>query len=313
VTRTEAEPISIRSFKESAWQSAAAAAKYLQTTEAASLSMDVEFDVLMRYARGRVLDVGAGTGRFSRGMADRGLVVVALDISPEMLKAGRCVGRSRYDCAVGSAFALPFADASFDTVASFWLFVHFDEWRSILAEMLRVARPGAQVVFEIQNALHFERAREICPDATFVDQVQTPAGFHAFATHEEVADAAVRGGATVEQAQYYGLFDDNFIAQAVLGNRYQAWIADLRTLLEDEYCRRFWLEVEMSGLPPLLGRKQLIVLRNGGAAAPGAPPESRGLVSVDCEPSAEIERSLALFREAFEPAGLTLPVLAPSV
>jgi ubiquinone/menaquinone biosynthesis C-methylase UbiE len=312
----DARPVSVREFKESAWQSAEAAARYLEETDVPSLSMDVEHRVALEFGRGCVLDVAAGTGRFSRSFLDRGLRVISLDLSLEMLKAGRRSARARhgrgYDCVVASAFALPFGPASFDTVTAFWLFVHFDEWPHILVEMLRVARPGGRVVFEVQNPLNLERASEIDAGASFHSRLKTPDGYHAFATHEEVAAVAGRAGGVVEWSRYYGLFGDNFIAQAVLGGRYDSWSEEVRALLEDENCRRFWTEVEMRGLPPHLGRKEMIVVRKTGASAADAPDDPLEVACAAYERTDEVERSLALFREAFEPAGLELPLAARS-
>ena len=62
-----------------------------------------------------VLEVGSGTGHFTRWLAKRGFRVVGLDLSPLMLaKAGKYNGL-RY--VPGDALALPFDDGFFDIVA----------------------------------------------------------------------------------------------------------------------------------------------------------------------------------------------------
>ena len=45
-----------------------------------------------------------------------------------------------------SVTALPFADASFDTVTSFLMLHHVVDWEGALAEVLRVLRPGGVFV-----------------------------------------------------------------------------------------------------------------------------------------------------------------------
>jgi SAM-dependent methyltransferase len=47
-------------------------------------------------------------------------------------------GRARFE--VGDLLRLPYADASFDVALSFRLLPHLDEWRSLVAELCRVAR-----------------------------------------------------------------------------------------------------------------------------------------------------------------------------
>ena len=75
-----------------------------------------------------VLDVGCGTGHFSRWFANRGLSVVGLDLSPGMLAvANGRGGGPRY--LRGSARRLPFPDQSIDVVAFITeLGVHARSW-----------------------------------------------------------------------------------------------------------------------------------------------------------------------------------------
>lgn len=80
--------------------------------------------------RGRVLDLACGDGHLAR-LLDRGSTAIGVDISPE---PGPHV-RAR-------AQALPFADASFDTVVCHLAFMLFDEVESVVAELARVLRPG---------------------------------------------------------------------------------------------------------------------------------------------------------------------------
>lgn len=62
-----------------------------------------------------LLEVGCGTGHFSRWFTDQGLQVVALDRSLPMLTEATARGGLPY--LLGDALALPFADDSFDRSA----------------------------------------------------------------------------------------------------------------------------------------------------------------------------------------------------
>jgi SAM-dependent methyltransferase len=96
----------------------------------------------------RVLDVGAGTGNASIPAALRGADVVASDLTPELLEAGR--GRAdaagvELEWVEADAEALPFEDASFDVVISA-IGVMFAPFHQVAAdELVRVVRPGGTI------------------------------------------------------------------------------------------------------------------------------------------------------------------------
>lgn len=91
-------------------------------------------------AGGRVLDLGAGTGKFTRAIVPFGFEVVAVDPSPRMLEqlAAAVPG---VETVLGSAEALPLPDASVDAVliAQAW---HWVDPAPAVAELRRVLRPG---------------------------------------------------------------------------------------------------------------------------------------------------------------------------
>ena len=90
---------------------------------------------------GTLLDVGCGTGYFTRRLADEcSLRVVGLDPNTEWLAFARLhdVGIEVY-CG-GRAEQLPFADTSFDYAISITALCFVDDARSALRELLRVSR-----------------------------------------------------------------------------------------------------------------------------------------------------------------------------
>ncbi|AGA32592.1 Phosphatidylethanolamine N-methyltransferase [Thioalkalivibrio nitratireducens DSM 14787] len=98
----------------------------------------------------RVLEVGIGTG-LSLSAYPRGVEVVGIDIAPQMLdKARRRAARSllepRPELRVMDARKLELADASFDSVVAMYVVSVTPEPERVVAEMVRVCRPGGAVV-----------------------------------------------------------------------------------------------------------------------------------------------------------------------
>lgn len=98
-------------------------------------------DLLGPQAGASLLDVGSGTGQFSRRFAQAGLDVVSLDAAADMLAVAR--GRVPDLPAVrGTALALPFRDAAFDYVAAVTSLCFVEPPARALAELWRVSRRG---------------------------------------------------------------------------------------------------------------------------------------------------------------------------
>lgn len=93
-----------------------------------------------------VLDVGSGTGVAAvpamQAVGPSGRLI-AVDASFEMLRASRTHGA--YLRAVAAVPRLPLRDGAADAVLASFVVTHFDDYRSGLADMMRICRSGGRV------------------------------------------------------------------------------------------------------------------------------------------------------------------------
>ena len=127
----------------------------------------------------RVLDAPCGWGRHARLLAQAGCDVMAVDLSPDLLRRAVTPETGYEGELVPPAYAaadirlLPFMDASFDAVlnvfTSLGLFLSDDEDIAALREARRVLRPGGALLLESMHrddviASYAERDRWSLPD-----------------------------------------------------------------------------------------------------------------------------------------------------
>ena len=92
----------------------------------------------------KVLDVGCGTGIYSKRLVERGCLVTGVDISDEMLDIARKkVPEAKF--VNTSVYAVPFPKDHFDLIFSMATFEFIHHASAAYFEMKRVARPGAQI------------------------------------------------------------------------------------------------------------------------------------------------------------------------
>jgi SAM-dependent methyltransferase len=107
--------------------------------------------VIGEVSGGRVLDVATGTGGFVRflldGLRDHG-EIVGIDSNPARAAgfAEEFVGRHDVRFVEMDAHELAFSDGSFDSASVSNSLHHFADPAPVLAEMLRVVRPGGHVI-----------------------------------------------------------------------------------------------------------------------------------------------------------------------
>lgn len=114
------------------------------------------FDLLLRgfeFGGALALEVGCGTGRFTKEIAGRGARVVATDIGFNLVHQSS--SKSLSMGAVGDACLLPFPTDTFDVVVSSECIEHTPHPLVAVSEMCRVCRPDGFVCFTTPNRLWY--------------------------------------------------------------------------------------------------------------------------------------------------------------
>jgi SAM-dependent methyltransferase len=102
-----------------------------------------------------ILDAGCGTGNLALAITRRApaATVKGVDLSQAYIDHAKASNSSRnIEFGVGDVCALPFADASFDRVLSLLLLHFVPRTAEAVAELRRVARPGATVAATVWDA-----------------------------------------------------------------------------------------------------------------------------------------------------------------
>ncbi len=146
----------------------------------------------------RILEVGAGTGRDSLELAERGAEVWTLDYSDESLALIRQAGGEQLQIVCGDALALPFRDESFDIVFHQGLLEHFRQPLDLLAENHRVLRRGGFLLVDVPQRYHYYTLMKHALMAVN----RWFAGWETEFSVGELRDLMVRAGFTIEG--FYG-------------------------------------------------------------------------------------------------------------
>lgn len=122
-----------------------------------------------------VLEVGCGTSRFAKRLAESGFCVRAVDPSADMIEVStrKCRGMDNITFAQEEAAALSAKDATFDLVFSIRVTnqTQSKEYAfRMIREMIRVAKPGGLVLVEFANSQRPLKKDNKCTKLSF-DQI----------------------------------------------------------------------------------------------------------------------------------------------
>jgi len=101
-----------------------------------------------------VLELGCGTGSFTRELARSGAEIVAIDVSPELLEIAKLncsVPNVRFQ--IQNAYSLSYSEAVFDSVVGSSVLHHL-EIEEALRDVYRVLKPEGTICFTEPNMLN---------------------------------------------------------------------------------------------------------------------------------------------------------------
>jgi SAM-dependent methyltransferase len=150
----------------------------LQAERAAGLARRLD-SFLVVTGDERALDVGAGTGALAFALASRVREVVAVELDPAMAERARQSAPPNVEVVVADGEALPFEAFSFDVSATLRTLHHTHRPELMVAELVRVTKPGGQILVVDQVAPvdplaagdlnRFERARDASTTRVLAD------------------------------------------------------------------------------------------------------------------------------------------------
>jgi SAM-dependent methyltransferase len=127
----------------------------------------------------RALDVGAGTGALAFALAPRVREVVAVEADPSLAERARQSAPPNVEVVVADGEHLPFESFSFELSATLRTLHHTHRPELMVAELVRVTKPGGQILVVDQVAPvdplaagdlnRFERARDASTTRVLAD------------------------------------------------------------------------------------------------------------------------------------------------
>lgn len=117
----------------------------------------------------KLLDLGCGTGRWSKFFSDYGFVVTGIDVSERMIETAQSKHIPNASFQTADAHSLPFHDDSFDITAAVTTLEFVKDPAVVLAEMVRCTRKpaGLLLVCVLNSLARLNRTRRRNPQSVY--------------------------------------------------------------------------------------------------------------------------------------------------
>jgi len=117
----------------------------------------------------KLLDVGCGTGHWSRFFSEHGFKVTGIDVSERMIKIAQGKNIAGASFLIADAHSLPFADESFDVAAAITTLEFVREPEQVLREMVRCTckRRGRILIGMLNPLARLNRNRQRNPESLY--------------------------------------------------------------------------------------------------------------------------------------------------
>ncbi|MDA2915352.1 class I SAM-dependent methyltransferase [Nitrospinae bacterium AH_259_B05_G02_I21] len=207
----------------------------------------IEQTFVRRHVDGWILDAGIGTGRFSVPLSWMGHPVVGVDASLPMLDAVRTELGDKIDLVKCDVELLPFRSDKFDSIVCIRVIFHLPQYKEVLAEFLRVLKPGGRLMFDVLSHEHRQLARRMAKwlRVPIPSPSTDPLDFHLSLEAKEIYQLVRNCGARCIELRSYDCLSTYWVGKVPPLKRL------VRLVLRLPWLAELWAKTEVS-LGPLL-------------------------------------------------------------
>lgn len=152
-----------------------------------------------------VLDIGCGEGGYALFSARQGAEIILADVAAEKLETARArlekEGARSIRTLVTDANPIPLADGVISRIVAMEVLEHVEDPAQFMAELVRVARPGALFLLTVPDEIIEGVQKHIAPPVYF----ERPNHIRIF-KRGELEQLALEAGLSVESTTQYGFY-----------------------------------------------------------------------------------------------------------
>lgn len=152
-----------------------------------------------------VVDVGCGDGGTALFCVKRGAEVIAVDIDAAVIAALAVRlaedPANRYTTHVSDSDPLPIADATATRVICSEVLEHVDDPEKVLAELVRIGKPGALYLLTVPDPLQENMQKHVAPGSYF----EKPNHIRII-ERQQFGAMVLAAGLIIEERAYYGFY-----------------------------------------------------------------------------------------------------------